>query len=225
MKQPIAILRSLVADIEALQDPRNPNDFGPFSEGYNGENHGGTTWHVTWPNLAIVLTEAKGVLAHELAAEFAAGVQAMESYPVDNPPPAEYEPAPLEENLMPNDQDTYSTILVETVLCVWEVMLDDRSEPGSTNPAFQNHWDQNGIYAMRHEAMKIGRWVDQVWKAADGDDERFDGYAFDFEICPVLVHMVEWGDGHKPPVLPDIADAVAQLRREFPPFDANHQQA
>jgi hypothetical protein len=212
MKQPIAMLRALVADIEAMQLPSSKDKFGDFKDGFHTTGEG---FIIAWPNLAILLAEAKEVLGsypQDNAAEFAAGVEAM------------YEPAPLEENLMPREADTYATIQVETVLIVWEVMLDDNlTENEHKFPAFNDYWGNSGIYAMRHEAMKIGRWVDQVWKAADGDDERFDGYAFDFEVCPVLVHMVDWTD--QGPVLPDVADAVAQLKREFPPFDANHQQA
>lgn len=58
------ILTSFVADIEAMQQ-KDPNYFGPFSEGSEDYNSDGVSYTVEWPNLAIMLAEAKAVLAHE----------------------------------------------------------------------------------------------------------------------------------------------------------------
>lgn len=58
------ILKSLIADIEAMQHRANVENceideyfFGPFSESSYDDDYGCS---VEWPNLAILLQEAKG---------------------------------------------------------------------------------------------------------------------------------------------------------------------
>ena len=62
MRTPTEILRSLVADIEAMQAHDDPDSFGGFAESRTNDDYEPI---VRWPNLRILLDEAKAALYFE----------------------------------------------------------------------------------------------------------------------------------------------------------------
>jgi len=63
MRTPTEILRSLVADIEAMQTKNDPDEFGPFDPDSHYSGIDGAM--IQWPNLRILLDEAKAALYFE----------------------------------------------------------------------------------------------------------------------------------------------------------------
>jgi hypothetical protein len=57
----LAVLRALVGDIEAMQDTKMPDWFGPFGEYDEPTRNGGVA--VEWPNLRISLERAQALSA------------------------------------------------------------------------------------------------------------------------------------------------------------------
>lgn len=54
-----SLLRSIIADVQAMENERDPNTYGPFSEGFIDSS---MDFHVEWPNLAILIREAEEAL-------------------------------------------------------------------------------------------------------------------------------------------------------------------
>ena len=57
----VKLLRSFVADIEAMQDGYNSNQFGPFDCEIGGKGDSLRT-NIEWPNLAYLLDRARKIL-------------------------------------------------------------------------------------------------------------------------------------------------------------------
>ena len=64
------VLRSLVTDIEAMQDHGEAEQFGPFYSTLLEDPEDGRVY-IEWPNLAIMLDKAKAVLAADREADIA----------------------------------------------------------------------------------------------------------------------------------------------------------
>ena len=63
------VLRSLVSDIEAMQDHGEAEQFGPFVSCGDDLDDGFT--YIEWPNLSIMLDKAKAALAEDRQAHIA----------------------------------------------------------------------------------------------------------------------------------------------------------
>ena len=107
---------------------------------------------------------------------------------------------------------TYTEDQVDAALCVWEELLsrisDFKPESYTGLEAFK---DQNGTCTLRQQAVGLGVWVEQAWLLIDEDVR--DCYAFDWELVPALLDLVEWGSGSLSHPLP--ADAAATVNAAF----------
>lgn len=94
---------------------------------------------------------------------------------------------------------TYDETTVDTILCVWDAMLDERTHNNEASPPSEWHkhfnklWDDYGTASMRGEARSIGEWCEQVFDAYLGDNE-YEGPPWDFEIVPALLRLVDFSD-------------------------------
>jgi hypothetical protein len=104
---------------------------------------------------------------------------------------------------------TYTHDQVEAALCLWEAVLERRSD-NAIDAAFERH----GAWALRQAVMSMAHHCDDVWLALTdlGNDDRV---TFDWEFCPAYVaHCVNWHDCEPLP----LHDCVTTLRTALDPI-------
>lgn len=108
--------------------------------------------------------------------------------------------------------DTYSTLEMEAALCVWEDInertLLDKTSTHAGMVAARENW---GSCEMRHASMAIGRWCLSVYDAAGGSDT-FDGWAYDWEVIPAMLDLIDWAGFSPMSPLPDVAASAEAMR-------------
>lgn len=100
---------------------------------------------------------------------------------------------------------------VSAALCVWEILLDatdlrtSLSEGTEAEIAFRTGvracWDGTGAYEMRDEALKLGIWIEEIYKLINHDVVEEHYTAFDFDFVPAALLLVDWTRSN--PMKPD----------------------
>lgn len=109
---------------------------------------------------------------------------------------------------------TYNTLQVEAALCVWEAMLETRQ----SRAVMDFLWDGVGTSQMRHHAISIGVWAEQVFVRAKADHGAnvFDAIAYDWEFIPAALLLVTFNATNREGVhMPDIKQAADKLAAQF----------
>lgn len=93
--------------------------------------------------------------------------------------------------------------IAEAALCLWEAMLDARSE-GAAPPWLEEYWWGEGTSAMRMRCIALAPAVDKLWKSLGPDQDDFE--PFDWEFCPLVLSLMP-----DPATLP----TIDQLKRRL----------
>jgi hypothetical protein len=100
----------------------------------------------------------------------------------------------------PDAGPKWSDLTMEAALCVWEELLRLRQHaewmPG--NP-MDDLWDEYGTCHMRSLCPAIGSWIVEAFGHIERDS--LDACAYDWEIVPAFVALVDWGRGSSRPLL------------------------
>lgn len=112
----------------------------------------------------------------------------------------------------------YSDLDVEAALCLWEAMLDakSQSQPAPMAPADNENvaamriaWGETGTATMRDHARTLSRYVLAVYDAIKPDS--LDGFAYDWEVVPAILATIEW-TGNRP-MTPKVRDGALETIR------------
>lgn len=85
-RTPEEILRSIIVDVEGMQSPNGEDWFGGFSQSYDEWVCDGDSTHIEWPNLRILIDEAKTALYFETHTRIPDGAHRVPS--IDSLPPS-----------------------------------------------------------------------------------------------------------------------------------------
>ncbi|MER8983915.1 hypothetical protein [Mesorhizobium sp. M0843] len=102
------------------------------------------------------------------------------------------------QNMSVEVPQAYSHLEMEAALCVWE-HLNEVTVVGEqpSSPAWMEYREAVGSVELRHESIKIGQWVLEVyellpeWYRASG--------AYDWEIIPAMVSCLTPGETSRDP--------------------------
>lgn len=96
---------------------------------------------------------------------------------------------------------------MEAALCVWEYLLDCRNNYAEDCPELMAYWIDNDAWEMRHWAIKLAPWVDEVWSTFTEDDR--DMLLFDWEWVPLIMSFVDWTkNGPEKPSTEEVIDHI-----------------
>ena len=100
---------------------------------------------------------------------------------------------------------TYTEANLETAMCLWEEIVEHR-----TDPLWLNHVEQYGTSAFRHTIMALAPECERIWEALREAEKEEAFIPFDWEWCPYFLrNVVRWDGG---PIVP--ADALDKLLAE-----------
>lgn len=110
---------------------------------------------------------------------------------------------------------------VDAALCAWEDFDANTTERTVAQEDYRKHtrvamgnWrEHNGTCAAREACVRLGVWIDAVWRAAGGGEVL--GIVFDWEFVPYLMDMVDWPDSGEWPRHPSTAFAAKVVRFRF----------
>jgi hypothetical protein len=114
----------------------------------------------------------------------------------------------------------FTVIQAEAMMCVWEHMdsihqinhaLDEK------HPMIEV-WEDHGAATMRQLAMRLGVIFEDAYKAAIHEvPERWDGYAYDWEVIPAMFGACVWDIERGTVEVPDDADLIRAVDGECSP--------
>ena len=84
----------------------------------------------------------------------------------------------------------YNQQEAEAMLCLWEVMLEERYFCMALSKQFTTY----GAVFMRFEAMEVSKQYLKVWERFTPDERS--GILYDREFWPAVVHVHDWLYGH-----------------------------
>ena len=120
------------------------------------------------------------------------------------------------------EQDVFSRLQVETILCVYEwLWMASLTDGDTTVKAVCEMYSNHGSAYMRIEVTPhLAHWVDQVFEALPEDGAIKNNVPYDWEFVPMVMRRVDWERYENEAWLPDpielgqtLEDAQAMMDR------------
>ncbi len=106
----------------------------------------------------------------------------------------------------------WSHLAMEAALCVWEDLLERYDRFPTQNPGIVAQWKKNGTVHMRSLCPAIGSWIAEAFELFERDS--LDGSAYDWEIVPAFVNLIDWeAQPNKPKLMAPLAAAKLVAER------------
>lgn len=115
-------------------------------------------------------------------------------------------------------ETTYTRLQVEAAQIVWEELFERMFIREQEFPKLVKYREGVGIVQMRSDAVDIGVWAEAAYQLIP--DTLTDSHAYDAEIIPMFVDLVDW-DKHinpyssDPHPLPSVEEAARLVGREL----------
>lgn len=116
--------------------------------------------------------------------------------------------------------DNFTRLQVEAIQCVWEEVLE-RLNNAHIHPQLEKYRSDYGSAQLRSDCVDVGVWAEAAAELIPEDLR--DGVAYDWEIIPAFVGLVDWEKhfnpySSAPPALPPLDEAARAVAR--PLYDA-----